>query len=104
MSPEMSVLLCGRLLMSAAAVAAAVFSCCRLLMLLLLLAAVLYCCRGVLSMYSLAASTSHGCAPKRFSRSRSKPELVGLLNCSIALKKAFKDPTSGMEVRVDTNS
>lgn len=27
----------------------------------------------------------------------SKPELVGLLNCSIALKKAFKDPTSGME-------
>lgn len=30
---------------------------------------------------------------------RSKPELLGLLDCSIALKKAFKDPASGIEVR-----
>lgn len=35
---------------------------------------------------------------------RSKAELTGLLDCSIALKKAFKDSSSGIEVRGETHA
>lgn len=80
-------MLCGCLLMSAALLllpaAVAVLFCA---------AAVVFCCCALLSLRRLLV-VARTTAP-------SKPELVGLLNCSIALKKAFKDPTSGMEVRV----